>query len=118
MQFIGNLFWLLLGGLIEALAWCFLGVVLCITIIFIPLGVKCFKIAGLIFSPFGKEVSVSFDEHPVANIIWMMLIGWECFLGAVTLGLLFCITIVGIPLGKQWFKVAKLSLLPFGADVD
>lgn len=33
------------------------------------------------------------------------------------LGVLYCITVIGIPIGLQCFKMAKLSLLPFGAQV-
>ena len=33
------------------------------------------------------------------------------------IGVLMCITIVGIPFGQQMFKLAKLALMPFGAIV-
>ena len=118
MKFFGNLLWLLLGGLLEGLAWTLLGVILCITIIGIPWGAKCFKLAGLSFAPFEKDVDVTFDEHPVANIFWMIFIGWEIALSYAVLGILFCITIIGIPFGKQCFKLAKLAMFPFGAEVN
>lgn len=118
MIFLGNLLWIILFGLLFSLAWIIVGLILCITIIGIPLGLKCFKIAGFVFAPFGKSVDISFDEHPVANIIWMIFTGWESFLGCIGIGILLCITIIGIPFAKQWFKIAKLSLMPFGADVN
>ena len=118
MKFIGNFLWLLLGGLLEGLAWSLLGVIFCLTIIFIPWGIKCFKIAGLAFAPFGKEVDVTFDEHPVANTIWMILFGWEIAVSYFVIGILFYISIIFIPFGKQCFKLAKVSMLPFGSDID
>ena len=117
MKTFGNFVWLLIGGLFEALSWVFIGVILCMTIIGIPWGKNCFKIASLAFAPFEKEVDASFDEHPVANLIWMMFIGWEVCLAYITLGAFFYLTIIGIPLGKQCFKMAKITMTPFGASV-
>jgi uncharacterized membrane protein YccF (DUF307 family) len=42
---------------------------------------------------------------------------WEA-LAYVVLGAIYCITVIGIPFGIQLFKMAKLSLLPFGATVE
>ncbi len=117
MNFFGNLLWIIFGGLIAALLWLVSGVLLCVTIIGIPLGIQCFKMAGLVLAPFGKIVDTDFEEHPVANIIWLIVIGWEMCLGYIMIGVILCITIIGIPFAKQWFKMAKLTLLPFGADI-
>lgn len=118
MRTLGNILWFLFGGLIGGLAWTLAGCIWCITIIGIPFGLQCFKFASLAFFPFGKDVvygggSVSF----LANIIWLIFFGWEMALGYLALGGVWCITIVGIPVGLQCFKMAKLSLMPFGADV-
>ena len=77
MSFIGNLLWIILGGLIAAILWLTVGLLLCITIIGIPLGIQCFKMAGLSLAPFGKMVDTDFDEHPIANIIWAIVAGWD-----------------------------------------
>ncbi|WP_418231002.1 YccF domain-containing protein [Butyricicoccus sp.] len=116
MRFLGNLIWLLLGGLITALVWSLLGIAFCITIIGVPLGVQCFKFAGLTLAPFGKSVRLS-QNTIFFNILWLIFFGWEMALGYLALGAVWCITIVGIPVGMQCFKMAKLSLMPFGADV-
>lgn len=118
MRTLGNILWFLFGGLIGGLAWTLAGCIWCITIIGIPFGLQCFKFASLAFFPFGKDVvygggSISF----LANIIWLIFFGWEMALGYLALGEVWCITIVGIPVGMQCFKMAKLSLMPFGADV-
>ena len=114
---IANIIWFIFGGLILGAVWLLLGLVLCITIIGIPFGLQCFKAAKLTVMPFGKKVDVNFSEHPVANILWAIIAGWEMALGYLFAGILCCITIVGIPLGLQAFKMTKLALLPFGAKV-
>ena len=118
MSFIGNLIWFVFGGFISGLAWILNGILWSITIVGIPIGKQCFKFAKLSFSPFGKEVeygdsTVSF----LVNIIWIIVSGWEMALANFVTGLLYCITIVGIPFGKQFYKLAKLSLMPFGAKI-
>lgn len=117
MKLIANIIWFIFGGLWLGLSWALLGLLLCITIIGIPLGTQCFKAAKLTFAPFGKKVTCNFDKHPVANIIWAVLVGWEMALGYLFSGIICCITIIGIPLGLQSFKLMKLAFLPFGATV-
>lgn len=117
MKLIANIIWFILGGLWLGLAWSVLGILLCITIIGIPFGVQCFKAAALSFAPFGKQVVVHYDKHPIANIIWAILCGWELALVYLLSGVLCCITILGIPMGIQSFKLMKLAFLPFGAAV-
>lgn len=91
---------------------------LCVTIIGIPLGLQAFKMAGLTLTPFGKTVRYGGDVgSTLANIIWVVLVGFWMALSYVGAGLLNCITIIGIPFGIQSFKMAKLALWPFGADI-
>lgn len=117
MKVIGNILWFFLGGLWLGLGWLVLGLLLCITIIGIPLGKQCFKAAKLTVAPFGKTVTTHFGKHPIANIIWALLLGWEMALGYLASGVICCITIIGIPFGLQAFKMMALALLPFGAEV-
>ncbi len=117
MRLLGNIIWFIFGGLIAALLWFILGILLSMTIIGIPLGQQCFKFAGLVLFPFGKEVDINFDKHPIANILWLVFVGWEMALGYLGIGLFFMITIIGIPFGIQWLKLTKLALLPFGAKI-
>lgn len=118
MTFLGNLLWFLFGGLIGGLGWTLAGCLWCITIVGIPVGLQCFKFAGLAFFPFGKEIIYGGGTFSVlVNIIWLLLSGLELAIGYVVLGCLWCITILGIPFGKQCFKLAKLALMPFGASV-
>jgi len=116
MRLLGNIIWFILVGLLSFVAWIITGVLWCITIIGIPFGLQCFKIAALSVFPFGKKVRTDFDSHPVANIIWLILFGWEIALGYIFFGVILYITIIGIPFGKQCFKLAALSLFPFGSQ--
>lgn len=116
-RFIGNLIWLLLGGLWLALAWFIAGCILCITIIGIPFGMQCFKLARLSLSPHGLKVDLNFSKHPIANLIWAILGGWEMAIIHFIIGVINCVTILGIPRGIQCFKIMKLCIFPFGAKV-
>lgn len=109
---------MIFGGLFSAIGWFLLGLILCITIIGIPFGKQCFKVSKLMLAPFGKKVDTNFSSHPIINVIWAILFGWEMALSNILCGVVYCITIIGIPFGKQWFKFAKLSFIPFGAVVE
>ena len=118
MRVISNILWIILGGLIIAIGWALIGLVLCVTIIGIPLGLQAFKMAGLTLTPFGKTVRYGGGVgSTLANIIWVVLVGFWMALSYVGAGLLNCITIIGLPFGIQSFKMAKLALWPFGADI-
>lgn len=119
MNTLGNILWLILGGLELAVAWAIIGIVLCITIVGIPLGIQAFKMAGLTLTPFGKSVVYGGGVGSLlANIIWVVLAGIWMAIGYVIAGVLNCITVIGVPFGIQSFKMAKLALWPFGAQVQ
>ena len=118
MRIIGNIFWFLFTGFFGGLSWALTGLLWCITIVGIPVGVQCFKLAGLAFFPFGREIVYgSGGMSFLVNLLWMLFGGLELALGYAAAGCIWCITIVGIPFGKQCFKLAKLALMPFGASV-
>lgn len=117
MKTIGNILWFLFTGLEAGLLYCIFGVIWCVTIIGIPFGKQCFKLAGLMFWPFGRKVTSDFGRHPIGNVIWLICGGLGLAIGFCVIGVFWCITIIGIPFGKQCFKLAKLSLSPFGADI-
>jgi uncharacterized membrane protein YccF (DUF307 family) len=121
MNLLGNLIWLLFGGLFAAIGYVIGGFVLCITIIGIPWGLQCFKLAGLVLWPFGKRViSDSKDTGCLSvlfNLVWIICGGWYTALVHLVMGLLLCLTIIGIPWGRQHFKLIEISLMPFGKRV-
>jgi uncharacterized membrane protein YccF (DUF307 family) len=118
MKLLCNILWFIFGGFVSGLSWIFSGLIWCISIIGIPYGIQCFKFATLSFFPFGKDVEYGGGAvSTIANIIWLIFFGIWMAIGHVITGALWCITIIGIPFGKQFFKLAKLSLMPFGAQV-
>ncbi len=119
MNFLGNILWLIFGGFFSGISWFLAGLLWCITIIGIPYGKQCFKFASLSFTPFGKEITYGGGTMSlIVNIIWIIFFGIPMALENLLFGFLWCITIVGIPFGLQFFKIAKLSLAPFGAKVS
>ena len=108
MKLLGNILWFLCGGIIGGLAWIIAGCIWCVTIVGIPVGLQCFKFASLAFWPFGKEVVYGNGTFSfLVNLIWILFFGWGMALGNIVLGCMWCITIVGIPFGKQFFKMAS-----------
>ena len=120
MRTIGNILWFIFAGIWLALGYAAAGLVLCITIIGIPFGVQAFKLAAFTLWPFGKSVVRSSDGGCLevgANVVWLVLVGWEMFIAHLVAGALLCITIIGIPFGIQAFKLSVLSLWPFGRSI-
>ncbi|MCI8797231.1 MAG: YccF domain-containing protein [Dorea sp.] len=118
MGCLGNLLWFIFGGFISGLSWTFAGCLWSITIIGLPVGIQCFKLAALSFFPFGKEVVYGGGSGSfLLNIIWLIVSGFWLAVEATAIGILLCITIIGIPFGLQQFKLAKLALMPFGTTI-
>lgn len=118
MRILGNLLWFIFGGALTGILWSIAGILWAITFIGIPVSKQCFKIAGLCFFPFGKTVVVRGGTgNFILNLVWIATTGWELAVEATTIGIVFYITIIGIPFGKQYFKIARLALAPFGAEV-
>ncbi len=118
MKILGNLIWLICGGFISGISWFLAGLFWCITIIGIPYGLQCFKFASLAFTPFGKEIAYGQGLTSfLVNFIWLIFFGIPMALENFFLGCICCLTIIGIPFGLQFFKIARLSLMPFGATV-
>ena len=118
MTVFGNIIWIILCGLILATLWVLFGILWCITIIGIPIGIQCFKFASLTIWPFGRDVEYSDSVGSmIVNILWIVFGGLAICIAAAVIGAVLCITIIGIPFGLQCFKIAKLALLPFGATI-
>lgn len=121
MSFVGNVIWLIFGGLLAGLGYILGGLLLCLTIIGIPFGVQSIKLGVATFAPFGKEVVELPKANSVGrlifNIIWLLLFGWEIALAHAGSALLLAITIIGIPFAVQHVKLIPLALLPFGRDL-
>lgn len=118
MGCLGNCLWFIFGGCVCGLSWLLAGCLWCITIIGIPIGLQCFKFASLSFFPFGKDIIYGGNTMSfLLNILWIVISGLPLAIEHAILGCIFCITIIGIPFGLQMFKIAKLALMPFGAEI-
>jgi uncharacterized membrane protein YccF (DUF307 family) len=119
MGCLGNILWFICGGLLSGLSWGLAGCLWCISIVGIPVGLQCFKFASLSFFPFGKDVNYGGGAGSLLlNIIWLLVSGIPLALEHAIMGIIMCVTIIGIPFGLQHFKIAQLALMPFGATVD
>ncbi|OJH33744.1 YccF domain-containing protein [Cystobacter ferrugineus] len=118
MRLLLNLLWVVFGGgIIIALEYLLGGLLLCLTIVGIPFGVQCFKIAGLALFPFGKDivdVPGASSLGCVLNVFWIVVAGVWIFLSHIGLALGLAVTLIGIPFAIQHVKLALLALAPFG----
>jgi uncharacterized membrane protein YccF (DUF307 family) len=121
MSLIGNLIWFIFGGLLLGIGYLFGGMVLCLTIVGIPFGLQIMKLGLFAMWPFGGEVvpgnNASGCLPLLLNVLWIICGGIEVALTHLALGIVFSITIVGIPFGMQHFKLMMLALMPFGHEV-
>lgn len=117
-----NIIWIVFGGFMIALEYVLSSVAMMITIIGIPFGLQTIKLAQVALFPFGTKVEEAHESsgclNLIMNVIWWIVGGIPIALTHLAWGLLFCITIIGIPFGVQHFKLAKLALFPFGKVVE
>lgn len=121
MHFIGNIIWLIFGGFFAAIGYVTGGIALCVTIIGIPFGIQCFKMAVFVLWPFGSRIVTSNSSggclQTLGNVIWLVFGGIWIALSHLFFGILLCLTIIGIPFGKKHFELIELSLMPFGKRI-
>jgi uncharacterized membrane protein YccF (DUF307 family) len=121
MHFLGNLVWLVFGGIIIAIEYFIGSLVLMITIVGIPFGIQTLKMASLAIWPFGRDTRVDIRAsgclYVLMNVLWLITGGLWIALTHALFGALLCITIIGIPFGLQHFKLTAIALSPFGRDI-
>ncbi len=121
MNILGNIIWIVFGGLIIFIMYVISSVLLCITIIGIPFGIQTLKLSMLALVPFGKDVANKPNEpgclSTVMNIIWILIGGLWISITHFVFGLVLAITIIGIPFALQHFKLGMLALTPFGKEI-
>ena len=122
MRTLGNILWLVFGGLLMAAAYAIAGLVMFLLIITIPFGIQAFKLAGFALWPFGRVmVDVRGGSggclNTVGNILWVLLAGVWLAIGHLISALFLAITIIGIPFAVANVKLAGAALVPFGRSV-
>lgn len=121
MLLLGNLIWLIFGGFLIAIEYLVGSIILILTIVGIPFGIQTLKMASLALWPFGRDTRVHVRAsgclYILMNILWLLTGGlWIAATHAI-LGIILCITIIGIPFGLQHFKLTAIALSPFGRDI-
>ncbi len=121
MRTLGNIIWVVFGGFFVFLEYLIGGLVLCLTIVGIPFGLQSFKLAQMALWPFGKRIEMM-DYAPgclstIMNLLWLLFGGIWIALTHLLFGILFAITIIGIPFAKQHFKLVSLAITPFGRKI-
>ena len=120
MKLLGNIIWLVFGGLATAIEYLVASLAMMITIIGIPFGLQSLKLGLLALWPFGSQVKkkpTSGCLNTGMNILWFIIGGFWIWLTHIFFGCLLYITIIGIPFGKQHFKLAHVALTPFGREI-
>jgi uncharacterized membrane protein YccF (DUF307 family) len=121
MKLLGNILWLLFGGIITAIEYALSSLLLMITIIGIPFALQTLKLARLALWPFGSNITDTGNSggclNVIMNVVWLICGGFCICISHLFFGLLLCITIIGIPFGRQHFKMAGLALTPFGKTI-
>jgi uncharacterized membrane protein YccF (DUF307 family) len=118
---LGNVIWLICGGLFSAIGYIIGGVALCLTIVGIPFGYQQIKIGIATLAPFGCELVEKPDANAplwlVLNIIWLLTFGWVIALHHLIWAVILAVTVIGLPFALQHIKLIPLALLPFGRDL-
>jgi uncharacterized membrane protein YccF (DUF307 family) len=125
---LGNLIWLVCGGLAMAVAWWLAGLVAFVSIVGIPWGRACFVIGNLCLLPFGREVAdrqvvtgrADVGTGPlgmIGNVLWFLFAGLWLAIGHLVSAVLCFVTIIGIPFGLQHLKLAEIALAPIGKTI-
>jgi uncharacterized membrane protein YccF (DUF307 family) len=124
MDFVGNLLWFVLGGFAMCLEWAVLGICFALTGIGIPFAVAAFRIAGYAAFPFGRElieVELLGEQRVpgtgLANALWVICAGFWLALGHAIVGIVLCMTVIGIPFGLAHFKLSQACFAPLGKRI-
>jgi len=120
MRTLLNLIWLLFSGLWLAIGYALAGLLLCLLIVTIPFGLACFRLSAFVLWPFGRAVVRKPEAgapSTLANVLWFVLAGLWMALSHLLLGVVLCLTIIGIPLGLGNFKLAAVAIAPLGKEI-
>jgi len=122
MKFLGNIIWLIFGGFAIAMEYFVSSIALMLTIVGIPFGLQTMKLGVLALWPFGSTVvrteMAGGCLSTFMNLIWVIFFGIWIALTHLLFGILLSITIIGIPWGKQHFKLMGIALTPFGRTIE
>ncbi len=121
MTLLGNIIWLVFGGLLSGLGYIIGGLGLCLTIVGIPFGIQSMKLGVATFAPFGKELvegpQANSPLRVIFNVLWILFFGWEIAILHLVHAAILAITIIGLPFAKQHVKLIPMALMPLGREL-
>jgi uncharacterized membrane protein YccF (DUF307 family) len=121
MSLLGNVLWLIFGGLLAGLGYIVGGCLMCLTIVGIPFGIQSIRLGVATFAPFGKQVVE--DPHAngplqiLLNVVWLLIFGWGIAVAHLVHAGFLAITVIGIPFALQHLKLIPIALLPLGRSL-
>lgn len=120
MRTLLNIIWLLFGGIWLALGYFLFGLLACLLIVTIPVGVASIRMGSYALWPFGKTVV----NKPSAGVgsalmngLWFVIGGLWLAIGHLTTAAVQAVTIVGIPLAIANLKMIPVTCFPFGKQI-
>ena len=117
MNLLLNILWLFFGGLLLSVQWLVAGLLSIILLITIPFSTGCFTMGGACLTPFGKKVVLKEEmgkkPRPISAFFWIILIGLWLAISHLIVGIVACLTFLGIPFGIQHFKLMKVAFNPY-----
>ena len=120
MKTLLNIIWLVFAGIPLALLYAVAGLIMCITIIGIPLGVAAFRMTSMVIWPFGRTAVRRPDAgagSAIGNVLWFVLCGWWLIIGHLATAIAAALTIIGIPLAIGNLKLIPITLTPYGREI-
>ncbi|OYO18912.1 hypothetical protein BI335_06705 [Enemella evansiae] len=120
MKTLLNLIWLITGGIWLSLSYFLFGLIACVFIITIPMGIASFRMASYALWPFGRTVIQkpgAGTGSAIANIIWFVVAGLGIAATHITTAIAQAVTIIGIPLAIANVKMIPITCFPFGKDI-
>lgn len=117
MRTLANIIWFLMAGIWLWLGYVFAGILACLLIITIPVGVASFRMANLVVWPFGRTAVPAPHAGAMtglANVIWFVIAGWWLAVLHLVTAVGQAVTIIGLPNAYVALKLIPVSCFPFG----
>lgn len=117
MRILLNLIWFFFCGFWLWGSYVLAGILACLCVVTIPIGVASFRMASYAVWPFGRSVVAAPGAGAVsglANVVWFVIAGWWLALGHLVTAVAQAATIVGIPLAIANLKLIPVTCVPYG----
>ena len=112
-----NFVWKVTGGIIFAIIWLVIAIVLALSIVGARYANGAARIAYFAWKPYGKNVDILEPTHMIVSTIYLLTVGVVMSFFALVVMLAELMSIVGIPIIYQCYKVLKVSLFPFNTRI-